>query len=248
MRFTESIPSRLDLIPDFIATMIEKLLYLPLDEESIFSVKLCLHEAVINAVEHGNKLDSHLTVKVGIAFEQDKLIIEVTDQGSGFNPRKVPNPTSPANILKMEGRGIYLIKNLMNKVEFLNGGRTIKMVKVVQKGRRGKVDIKLEKVDNVMGVALAGEINVGNSSELRSTFIKLLQGNEKNVLVDFEKVTFIDSSGLAVLIEMIQKLEKVSGQLRLCNVNKKIRGIFEIVKIHKLIKMYDSRTAALEDF
>ncbi len=248
MRITESIPSRLDLIPDFIATMIEKLLYLPLDEEVIFSVKLCLHEAVINAVEHGNKLDSRLNVKVMISLDEDRLTMEVTDQGLGFDHKNIPDPTMADNLPKMEGRGIYLIQNLMNKVEFLNGGRTLKMVKMIQKGRRGKLDIKLEKVSNVTVVALTGEINVGNSSELRSIFAKLLQGNEKNVLVDFEKVAFIDSSGLAVLIEMVQKLEKVNGQLRICSLNNKIKGIFEIVKIHKLIKMCESRTAAIEDF
>ena len=248
MRINESIPARLDLIPDFISTTIEKLLYLPLDEDVIFNVKLCLHEAVINAVEHGNQLDSRLPVEVTIVIEDGKIIIEVTDQGKGFDDKKIPNPTSPENLTKTEGRGIFLIHNLMDKVDFLNGGRTIRMFKVLPKGRRVKVEIKTEKVNDVTIVVLAGEINVSNSSEVRNTFTKLLQNGEKKVLVDFEKVTFIDSSGLAVLIEMIQKLEKVNGQLRLCNVNRKIKGIFEIVKIHKLIKMFDSRNAASEDF
>jgi anti-anti-sigma regulatory factor len=48
------------------------------------------------------------------------------------------------------------------------------------------------------------------------------------------------------LIEMFQRLEAVAGKFRLCNVNKKIRGIFEITKVHKLIGMYDSREAALQ--
>ncbi len=248
MRIIESIPSRLDLIPDFISAIIEKLLYLPLDEDMIFRVKLCLHEAVINAVEHGNKLDSRLTVKVVITVDKNQLIIEVADQGEGFDYKKIPNPTSPANLSKTKGRGIFLIRNLMNKVSFHNKGQTIKMVKTLQKVRRVKVNIQTEKANDVAIVVLEGEINISNATEVRNMFTKLLQSGEKRVLVDFQKVVFIDSSGLAVLIEMMQRLEKVNGRLRLCNANRRIKDIFEIVKIHKLFRIYDNRDEALGDF
>ena len=248
MRIIESIPSRLDLIPDFISAIIEKLLYLPLDEDMIFRVKLCLHEAVINAVEHGNKLDSRLTVKVVITVDKNQLIIEVADQGEGFDYKKIPNPTSPANLSKTKGRGIFLIRNLMNKVAFHNKGQTIKMVKTLQKVRRVKVNIQTEKANDVAIVVLEGEINISNATEVRNMFTKLLQNGEKRVLVDFQKVVFIDSSGLAVLIEMMQRLQKVNGRLRLCNANRRIKDIFEIVKIHKLFKIYDNRDEALGDF
>ncbi len=248
MRIIESIPSRLDLIPDFISAIIEKLLYLPLDEDMIFRVKLCLHEAVINAVEHGNKLDSRLTVKVVITVDKNQLIIEVADQGEGFDYKKIPNPTSPANLSKTKGRGIFLIRNLMNKVSFHNKGQTIKMVKTLQKVRRVKVNIQTEKANDVAIVVLEGEINISNATEVRNMFTKLLQNGEKRVLVDFQKVVFIDSSGLAVLIEMMQRLKKVNGRLRLCNANRRIKDIFEIVKIHKLFRIYDNRDEALGDF
>ncbi len=248
MRITESIPSRLEIIPDFISNIIERLLFLPLDEDVIFTVKLCLHEAVINAVEHGNKLDSRLTVRMEIVFDKNQLMIEVTDQGEGFDYKKIPNPTTPENLWKAEGRGVFLIRNLMNKVSFHNKGRTIRMVKILKKGRRVKVDMNMEKIKDVMTVTLEGEINVSNANEVRNTFTKLLQNGEKKILVDFDRVIFIDSSGLAVLIDLVQRLQKVNGNLRLCNVNRKIRGIFEIVKIHKLINIYDNRSAALGDF
>ena len=106
----------------------------------------------------------------------------------------------------------------------------------------------MKKENDVAVLMWEGEINVRNANEARNTFTKLLQDGEKKILVDFEKVGFIDSSGLAVLIEVVQRLQKVNGQLRLCNVNREIRGIFEIVKIHKLVNIYDDRSAALEGF
>ena len=110
------------------------------------------------------------------------------------------------------------------------------------------MDIRVDKADEVVIVALDGEINVNNANETREIFAKLLAKGEKKILVDFQKVVFIDSSGLAVLIEMVQRLAKVNGKLRVFNVNSKIREIFEIVKIHKLISMHDDRKAALGDF
>jgi serine/threonine-protein kinase RsbW len=247
MRIDEALPSKVELIPDFISAAIEKLYHLPLDEHVIFQIKLSLQEAVVNAVKHGNKLNPDLFVQVVIEAEKSSVTIRVTDQGTGFDVKKVPNPTRPENIIKLQGRGIFLIRNLMDDVRFLDGGRTIKMIKNLKRERRVKMQMQLEKVNEVTVVVLEGEINVTNSNELRNQFIKITQTGCKKVVVDFVKVTFIDSSGLATLIEMFQRLEGSAGKLRLCNVNKKIRGIFEITKVHKLISIFDSREDALKD-
>ena len=248
MRITESLPSRLEMVPDFISKTIEKIYFLPLDEDVIFSVKLCLQEAVINAVKHGNKLNSELMVDIVIDVGENQLTIEVTDQGDGFNFRNLPDPTKPENIKKLEGRGVFLINNLMNKVQFANGGRTIRMIKKVKKGRRGHMDIKIEVIDGISQVILEGEISVNNAMELKKALGDILKGGATKVLVDFEKVTFIDSSGLAVLIELVNQLQEIDGKLHLCNVNRKIRGIFEITKLHLMIEIFESREAAVAGF
>jgi len=132
MQIRETIPSKLEIIPDFISRMVEKLYALPLDEDVIFNIKLCLQEAVVNAVKHGNRLNEKLKVEVVISLEDDHLNLEVTDQGPGFVPKKVPNPTKSRNIAKLSGRGIFLIKKIMNRVRFVNGGRTIRMTKILK--------------------------------------------------------------------------------------------------------------------
>jgi len=132
MQIKEAIPSRLEIIPDFIARLIERLNDLPLNEETIFSVKLCLQEAVVNAVKHGNKFNENAKVEVAILIDSGELTLEVTDQGQGFIPKEVPDPTTPENITKLSGRGIFLIKKNMNKVLFVNRGRTIRMTKILK--------------------------------------------------------------------------------------------------------------------
>ena len=108
--------------------------------------------------------------------------------------------------------------------------------------------IHTEKENDVVIVAMEGEINVTNANGVREALTKLLAQGERKFLIDFKLVDFVDSSGLAVLIEMVQKLSKVNGKLRVFNVKSKIREIFEIVKIHKLISIHDDRAAALKDF
>ena len=66
MKFTDNIPSKLKLVPDFIDSIVEKLFLLSLDADTIFDIKLCLQEAVVNAVKHGNKLEEGLIVEVDV--------------------------------------------------------------------------------------------------------------------------------------------------------------------------------------
>ncbi|MBF0122881.1 MAG: ATP-binding protein, partial [Candidatus Omnitrophica bacterium] len=122
----EQISSRLDLVPPFIAATVQKLTILNLNDETVFDIKLCLHEAVVNAVKHGNKEKNDLSVHVVVKADNREVTLEVTDQGDGFDFSQIPNPTSEDNIGKFHGRGVYLIQNYMDSVEFLNGGRTIR--------------------------------------------------------------------------------------------------------------------------
>lgn len=249
MIIAETIPSRVEAIPDAISSIIERLFSLSLDAELIFDIKLALQEAVINAVKHGNQLNNALSVHIIIRTERHTVTIDVTDEGKGFDFKRVPNPTDDENLAKREGRGIFLIKHLMDKVQFLNGGRTIRMIKKLRERRRGKMQIRTEINNGITMVVCGGEINLSNSSELRNTFKEILQRKETKVVFDFKDVFFIDSSGLATLIEMDQELKKVKGQIRLANINnKKVRGIFEITRLDKLFKIYESREDALKDF
>ncbi len=248
MRFEDTTASRLDIIPDFISSQVEKLYYLPLDEDAIFKIRLSLQEAVVNAAKHGNKMDPSKEVRVVMNVDARSVVIEVTDQGAGFNARRLPDPTRPENISKLCGRGVFLIRHLMHDVRFLDEGRTIRMTIRLKKERRGKVEIRTRKVDDSAVILLDGEVNVQNCAQLRETFKRLIDEGQRKVIADFASLTFIDSSGLAVIIEADQKLKQSGGKLRIYGVNRKIRGIFEVTKIHKMIGIYDSQESALKDF
>ena len=108
--------------------------------------------------------------------------------------------------------------------------------------------IKEEKCNDILVCSLEGEINIGNSPELRKAFESIVQRNEKKVLVDFSAVYYIDSSGLATLIEMFHRLKKIGGVSRFCNMGQKVKNVFEVTKLHKLFSIFENREAALKDF
>jgi len=98
-------------------------------EDILFDVRLCLEEAVINAIKHGNKEDKKKQVYINVGLTNHAIKISVKDQGKGFDYKDIASPVKEKNIKKPSGRGIFLIKKLMDRVEFSDGGSKIKMVK-----------------------------------------------------------------------------------------------------------------------
>ncbi|MEM7816757.1 MAG: ATP-binding protein [Candidatus Aenigmatarchaeota archaeon] len=131
--FEFKINSNFFAVKKTILETIEKLEKFKFSKEQLFDIRLSLNEALVNALKHGNKFDPKKYIYLKIYVFPKKIEIEVKDEGKGFNYKKIPLPTKEKNIEKLSGRGIFLIKTLMDKVEFFDGGKTIKMVKLLQK-------------------------------------------------------------------------------------------------------------------
>lgn len=101
-------------------------------EQLMFGVDMAIREAVTNAVVHGNKQDESKKVRVDIKSSPEEIEISVRDEGAGFNPAEVQDPTAPENIMKTSGRGIFFMRNFVDEVEWSNppeGGTTVKLIK-----------------------------------------------------------------------------------------------------------------------
>lgn len=98
-------------------------------QEDIFAVHLSVEEAFLNAVKHGNKMDSSKEVKVEYYVDGDKIELRIFDQGSGFNPEDVPEPRVGENLYRTEGRGLLLMRAYMDVVEYNEQGNCIHMIR-----------------------------------------------------------------------------------------------------------------------
>lgn len=100
---------------------------LNVQEENYGNILIALTEAVNNAIHHGNKLDATKQTYVSCLAEDHKILFKVEDEGVGFNFYSLPDPTSLENIENPNGRGIFLMKNLADEINFDKEGRVVEL-------------------------------------------------------------------------------------------------------------------------
>jgi serine/threonine-protein kinase RsbW len=94
-------------------------------EDAFGNVLIAVTEAVNNAICHGNEENPNLSIAVAVGEAPDSFCFKVKDEGKGFDYHNLPDPTAPENILKENGRGIFLMKNLSDEIEFNDAGNEV---------------------------------------------------------------------------------------------------------------------------
>jgi serine/threonine-protein kinase RsbW len=128
--FSETIPSQIDMVEPVIGRALKMIAEQGCVDGQSTAAELALREALANAILHGNKAEPKKRVQLDCYHEPDgALLFVVQDEGQGFDPEVVRDPTRPENLFRTRGRGIYLIKHFMDEVEFRHGGREVRMRK-----------------------------------------------------------------------------------------------------------------------
>lgn len=98
-------------------------------DESIRKMKIILTELLANAIYHGNKEDHSKKVTMGHTIDTKKTVISILDEGDGFDPNRIPDPTLPENIIKDRGRGLYIVGQYVDNMEFNEKGNRVTVTK-----------------------------------------------------------------------------------------------------------------------
>jgi serine/threonine-protein kinase RsbW len=96
----------------------------------VFGIRLSVDEAVTNAIKHGNKLNPDKTVRVHFQLSDLGVRIEIEDQGPGFCPQDVPDPTADENLERPSGRGLMLMRQFMTRIEYSAKGNVVVLEKL----------------------------------------------------------------------------------------------------------------------
>lgn len=97
------------------------------DESCCFGLRLALEEALANAIQHGNNNNPGKAVTVNLSVDRGRIQIDITDEGEGFDPESVPDPTRTENLLIPAGRGLTLMRAFMTDVKFTPKGNCVCM-------------------------------------------------------------------------------------------------------------------------
>jgi serine/threonine-protein kinase RsbW len=97
--------------------------------DALFAIKLSVEEALINAARHGNREDPTKSITVEYAVDDRQVAVRVIDEGDGFDPTDVPDPTADENLERPSGRGIMLMRTYMDQLEYNERGNALRMVK-----------------------------------------------------------------------------------------------------------------------
>ena len=99
-------------------------------DRDIFGIKLALEEALVNAIKHGNQMDRAKQVRISYRLHADRFEVTVSDEGPGFDPSDVPDPTAVENLERPCGRGLMLMRHYMTEVAYNDRGNGVVMSKV----------------------------------------------------------------------------------------------------------------------
>jgi serine/threonine-protein kinase RsbW len=123
------LPSDLSLMNIVLEYLLDRVARLGMVEVEQSNMFVALDEAFVNAVKHGNRNDPTKLLRVTAELSAHEATFTVEDEGDGFDVREIPDPCDPANLFKSTGRGVLLIYNIMDEVEYSQGGAKLKMVK-----------------------------------------------------------------------------------------------------------------------
>src|SRR3954465_6759859 len=119
-----SLNENVRMIESFIDNAREKF---NLDDDIYGNIMIAVTEAVNNAIKHGNASDKQKNVFLALSLDESTIKFVVKDEGPGFDYAHLPDPTSPENLEKPGGRGIFLMRHLSDEVDFKDGGRVVEL-------------------------------------------------------------------------------------------------------------------------
>ncbi len=126
---TVRIPSDLCAAQRAEADLLDEVARFGYSDASCFAIKLALEEGINNAIKHGNKFDASKSIDLTYHIAPDRAAITIADEGPGFDPARLPDPTADENLEKPTGRGVMLMHAYMDEVWFNDKGNEVHMVK-----------------------------------------------------------------------------------------------------------------------
>ncbi len=225
-------------------------------------VFVAVTEAVTNAVIHAKPNTASPTVFVSLWLDNDTMRADVGDHGRwGWSP---PKPPTPEQWEQTGGRGLELIRQLTHSYDIRpwdDGGTLVSMSFKTQSshhtqnqaigcaartGEGGRtMDSRVESFDDVDVIRVTGRIDLVTSNALKDNIRERLQRQRTNIVLNMERVDFINSSGLGAMVSILKDVRLAGGRLVLSNLAPYVQEIFEITQLANVFEIFSAEDAAV---
>jgi anti-anti-sigma factor len=212
-----------------------------LDDHAVWEVQLAVDEAATNIILHAyGDHDLEGPIMVRAELKDGEFIVYLQDKGMRFDPAAVPKPdlTSPVEERTTGGLGLYLMRKLMDRVEFEFDSAGTNMLTMA----------KRIAVNELRFVRLSGRIDAAAVASVQKLVRQAATTGTGEVIVDLSDVTFISSSGLRVLLLLARELRKDGGDIRLCAARPQVAEVFHLTGFDRIFELYPTREAAGASF
>jgi serine/threonine-protein kinase RsbW len=248
------IDSKAENITPLITELEEKWLACGVDDKTAFGLRLALEELLTNAIKHGNKGNPDLKATVDCAILPGAIEISVSDEGLGFDHCSMPDPTEKENLEKQGGRGLYLVKKFTDRIEFLNDCRTVKITKFAHlspfnevPNSQNTLEVIPQKENDLIVLKLHGDLTIETCAALKEAF-RLCDPEVKKIIIDCENLSYVDSSGIGIFLEIKENTAKCNTALKICSLNEKINYLFDTTRLNSIFTICSDLISAKNNF
>jgi anti-sigma B factor antagonist len=227
----------------------------PLDEESTDQLELAVNELISNIMIHAhhNRPEQHIQIVVDIRLEQ--VVFHCSYWGDPFDPAAVTPPAFDGS--RENGFGMYIITQCVDTVHYTHdaqGRNCCSLAKMrypsssASSREKEIMDTTIEHDGALTIVIIPSEhLDASNAKKFQRDMVPIFQKDAK-VIFDVSQVRFVDSSGLGALLSCLRQLHAVGGDLKLHGLAKPVRALFELVRMHRIFDIYNTREEAVQAF
>ncbi|MFT5525237.1 MAG: anti-sigma B factor antagonist [Pirellulaceae bacterium] len=218
-----------------------------LAEEGLQSLILGTTEAVTNVIRHGYDHEADNPIQIIAAVENGDLRISIYHRGKAYSPQAVvlPELIEPSE----GGMGLYIISRCVDDVTYeenTDGYQSIHLRKILTKGNA--MDNTIELVGNIAVFQANFEaLDAGSVNDFKQDLAPVLKEGALLIL-DLSQVEYVDSAGLGGIVSTLKQLRAEGGDVKICGLQKSVRALFELVRMHKLLDVCNTREEALKSF
>lgn len=227
-----------------------------LDESVCYSLRLCVEEAFVNVIDHGYPREKPGPVTLTLKTIDRAIHASIGDRARSFHPENAPRPDLDLDWDERQigGLGWHFIREMMDEVRYEASdekGNILTLVKYldpIRETKKGRLEITISSQGKVQLVALGGKVDALTAPSVSEMLKNQMTSGKKDFVVEMERLNYVSSAGVFVLLNALKAAREHGGDLRVANAPKDVHKVLELSGFFDLTEHYHDVESALASF